>query len=693
MTQKEAEARILQLRQAIQTHNYNYYVRNTPDISDFEFDLLMVELQTLEKKYPQFATPDSPTNRVGSDLDNDPLKPATGFEQVAHRYPMLSLGNTYDRNALAEFDNRVQKTARDMGLPVSYVCELKFDGTAICLTYQHGRLVRALTRGDGLMGDDVTRNILQIKSIPKQLTPSAIPYPDLFEIRGEILLPFAQFNLLNREREAQGLPLFANPRNAASGTLKLLDPQEVGKRALDCFLYHFITENNPFETHAQALEAAKSWGLQISDYQQRCSNLEGINTCLDQWDQERHQLPVATDGVVIKVNSFALQRALGMTAKSPRWATAYKFKAQQACTPLLSVSFQVGRTGAITPVANLQPVLLSGTTVKRASLHNADQIALHDIRVGDSVFVEKGGEIIPKVVGVDLSLRPPHTQPFTYITHCPECGTLLQRDADQAKHFCPNAAGCPPQIKGRIAHFMSRKAMNILGGEALVDQLVDKGLVQDASDLYALTPDALQVLENWGEKSTQNLLQSIEASRQVPFPRVLFALGIPYVGETTAKYLATHFKTLDALRQADYEALCDAPEVGDIIARALHDYFEDPKSKAIIDRLRQYGLAMEVAQDDNALISNVLQGKTFVISGQFSQSREAIKALIEAHGGQVLSAISARLDYLLAGERMGPAKLQKANKLNITLLGEEAFMDMIGETPVKKDEQGTLFDA
>lgn len=673
MNKKEAAIRIESLKKAINQHNTEYYVQNAPTISDFEFDLLLQELTALEKKFPQLANASSPTQHVGSDLAQD------AFKQFPHKYPMLSLANTYNQEDLYEFDNRVRKGVTDPER-VEYVCELKFDGTAICLTYQNGRLLRALTRGDGTVGDDVTRNVLQIKAIPQQLKPldqCRVPYPDVFEIRGEILLPFTQFYRLNQERAENEEPPFANPRNAASGTLKLLDPQEVGARGLDSFLYHFITQDNPFSSHTQALQAAADWGLPVSAYMFTCSTVDEIRTCLDKWDVERHSLPVATDGVVIKVNSFAQQRALGMTAKSPRWATAYKFKAEQACTPLLSVDFQVGRTGAITPVANLEPVLLSGTTVKRASLHNADQIALHDIRIGDYVYVEKGGEIIPKVVGVALEKRPPHATTLEYITHCPECGTLLEKDAQKAKHFCPNSA-CPPQVKGRIEHFMSRKAMNILGGEALVEQLYNHNLVRSPEDLYALTPDSLAGLENWGEKSTQNLLQSIETSKDVPFARVLFAIGIPYVGETTAKYLAGHFRSLDALQQADFQELNDAQEIGDIIAKSIQEYFQSEANRKMLSQLKSFGLHFE--QDDTvAFVSEKLSGQNFVISGNFPQSRESLKALIEAHGGKVLTSVSANVNYILAGEKMGPAKLQKANKLNIRLLSYPDFMAMIGQ--------------
>ncbi len=559
MNRSQAAIRVSELKSAINEHNKKYYVLNAPTISDFEYDMLLRELTTLEKKFPDLVTEDSPTQNVGSDISTE----SRTFRQYAHKYPMLSLSNTYSREALKEFHNRIAKTTER---EIEYVCELKFDGTAICLTYKNGKLFRALTRGDGTVGDDVTRNVERIKAIPSSLPPASsckVPWPDEFEIRGEILMPFSSFRELNALKEEQQETPFANPRNAAAGTLKLLSADEVERRGLDCFLYHLIADIPGIETHWQAMEAALEWGFPISKHRKLCRDLDQINEFLDYWDTARTGLKVATDGVVIKINDFSLQRALGMTAKSPRWATAYKFKAQQAATKLLSVDFQVGRTGAVTPVANLQPVLLSGTTVKRASLHNADQIALHDIRLGDTVFVEKGGEIIPKVVGVDLEVRPQDTVPFHYITHCPECGTLLERDPEEAKHFCPNRWGCPPQIKGRIEHFMSRKAMNILGGEALVDQLYSKGMVQDPSDLYDLTPEVLKSLDNWGDKSTDNLLKSIELLAKRTFPQIFICNRNPLCWRNHAKYLASHFGSLDNLRNAPEEVLIQAPEIGE----------------------------------------------------------------------------------------------------------------------------------
>ncbi|HOD55785.1 MAG TPA: NAD-dependent DNA ligase LigA [Bacteroidales bacterium] len=682
MNRSQAAARIRELKDAINEHNRKYYVLNTPDISDFEFDLLLQELTVLEKKYPDLAGDDSPTRHVGSDIAPE----NNAFLQFPHRYPMLSLSNTYNKEELLDFHNRISKVSDQ---PVEYVCELKLDGTAICLTYKDGRLFRALTRGDGTIGDDVTRNVLRIKSIPERLTPAGdFPYPPEFEIRGEIVMPFISFGELNSAKEKNGEPLFANPRNAAAGTLKLLSADEVERRGLDCYLYHLIADVPGIKTHWQALETASQWGFPVSQHRRLCRNVEEIMEFLEYWDKARADLPIATDGVVVKVNSFSLQKTLGMTAKSPRWATAYKFKAEQAATRLLSVDFQVGRTGAITPVANLEPVLLSGTTVKRASLHNADQIALHDIRLGDMVYVEKGGEIIPKVIGVELSSRPGNAQPFHYITHCPECGSLLERDPGEAKHFCPNRWECPPQIKGRIEHFMSRKAMNILGGEALVEQLYDKQIVKDPADLYYLEPPMLEALENWGDKSTQNLLSSIEASKKVPFHRFLFALGIPFVGETTAKYLASHFGSLQALKDAPIEDLTEAPEIGIKIASSIRDFFENPVIGIMLDKLKDAGLPLRQDVTEKELMSESLQGLQFVISGTFSRSREDMKNLVQLHGGKVLSGVSAHVDYLLSGDKTGPSKLQKASAMGIRIIGEKDFLALIGELP----SEGTLFE-
>ncbi|MGB4591311.1 MAG: NAD-dependent DNA ligase LigA [Bacteroidales bacterium] len=676
MNASRAVERIRELKEAIREHNRNYYVLNAPKISDFEYDLLIQELTALEQKYPNLATEDSPTQLVGSDLE----AVGTAFRRVRHKVPMLSLSNTYDRQELQEFHNRIRKTLSSEADDLEYVCELKLDGTAICLSYENGRLVRALTRGDGTYGDDVTVNVLRIASVPVQLQPAGsfpFPYPSSFEIRGEIVMPFNRFEELNRIREETEEPPFANPRNAAAGTLKLLSADEVERRGLECYLYHLVTETAGVTTQWQALECAAQWGFPVSQHRKLCKNTEEIEAFLDFWDKERHNLPMATDGVVIKVNAFNLHKQLGMTAKSPRWATAYKFKAEQATTRLLSVDFQVGRTGVITPVANLEPVLLSGTTVKRASLHNADQIALHDIRLGDAVFIEKGGEIIPKVVGVDLGMRPAHTEPFRYITHCPECGTLLEKEPEEAKHFCPNNLGCPPQIKGKIAHFMSRKAMNILGGQALIEQLYNKGLAKNPADLYSLTPELLNVLENWGPKSTENLLRSLSVSKSVPFARMLYALGIPFVGETTAVYLATHFGSLQAIENAGYEELKEAPEIGEKIARSILAFFQAPANREWIARLQKAGLRFEQEETIVERLSQVLQDKRFVISGTFSRSRDEIKQTILAHGGKVLAAISGQTDYFLAGEKTGPSKMKKAMELGIPIINENEFLELL----------------
>ena len=685
MNRSTAVARIRELKDALNEHNRKYYVLNAPDISDFEYDLLLQELTTLEKMFPDLASDDSPTRKVGSDISPE----NNAFLQFPHKHPMLSLSNTYSKDELLEFHNRTGKTADQ---PVEYVCELKLDGTAICLTYKNGHLFRALTRGDWTIGDDVTRNVLRIKAIPEKLKPfsaSDFPYPQEFEIRGEIIMPFSSFSELNAEKEKKGEPLFANPRNAAAGTLKLLSADEVERRSLDCYLYHFIGNVPGIDTHWKALEMVSQWGFPVSEHRRLCHNTEQIMDFLDHWDKARADLPIATDGVVIKVNSFSLQRTLGMTAKSPRWATAYKFKAEQAVTRLLSVDFQVGRTGAVTPVANLEPVLLSGTTVKRASLHNADQIALHDIRLGDMVYVEKGGEIIPKVVGVDLPSRPQNALPFQYITHCPECGTLLERDPGEAKHFCPNRWECPPQIKGRIEHFMSRKAMNILGGEALVEQLYSKDIIKDPADLYFLEPHMLDTLENWGEKSTQNLLRSIEASRNTPFHRFLYALGIPFVGETTAKYLASHFESLQALKNAPVQELTEAQEIGEKIASSIRDFFENPRIQVMLEKLYASGLPLRQEEGETERVSNRLEGKQFVVSGTFSRSREEMKKLVQMHGGKVLSAVSGNVDFLLSGEKTGPSKLQKAAAMGIKTIGETDFYVLIGEL----SPEGTLFES
>ncbi len=656
--------RIEELRRQLDLHNFKYYVENAPEISDFEFDTMMCELQDLEREHPEYADPNSPSVRVGSDLTAE-------FATVRHRYPMLSLGNTYSLEELHEFIERIEREAGQ----TDYVCELKFDGTAISLTYENGCLLRAVTRGDGVAGDDVTANVRTVRSVPLRLRGN--DWPPYFEIRGEILMPYASFDRLNAEREANGEALFANPRNAAAGTLKQQASAVVARRGLDCTLYQLAGDNLPFKTHWESLQKAREWGFKVSDRMRICHSVPEIDDFIRYWDTARHELPFPTDGVVIKVNDFAVRRQLGFTAKAPKWAVAYKFKAEQALTRIDSISFQVGRTGAITPVANLEPVLLAGTTVRRATLHNAEQMALLDIRPGDWVYVEKGGEIIPKITGVDLSQRPADSLPFSYITHCPECGTPLVRYEGEAKHYCPNQSGCRPQIIGRIIHFIRRKALDIEGlGEETVELLYDNSLVRTVADLYDLRAEQLSPLPRLGEKSAENIIRSIEHSKEVPFARVLFGLGIRFVGETTAKYLAEHFRTLDAVMQATREELVEADEVGERIADAIREYFADETNLDIIRRLRAAGLQFEAAARE--LASEALAGKSFVVSGRFSRSRDEMKALIEAHGGKNLAAVSGSVDYIVAGEKMGPAKLKKAEKLGIRILSEEEFFRMIG---------------
>ena len=667
-------AEIEGLRRELSYHNHKYYVENSPEISDFDFDKMMRRLVDLEAAHPEFYDPLSPSVRVGSDR-------TTEFASVSHRYPMLSLSNTYSVEELQQFIERIEG---EYG-PTEFVCELKFDGTAISLTYEKGRLVRAVTRGDGTTGDDVTTNVKTIRSIPLVLSGSG--YPDLFEIRGEIFMPYASFDRLNAEREANGEQLFANPRNAAAGTLKQQQSAVVAKRGLDCILYQMAGDNLPFTNHIENLNAARSWGFKVSEYMSLCKGAAEVVDYINHWDEARKSLPYPTDGVVIKVNDFQQRRTLGFTAKSPRWAVAYKFKAESALTKLLSVDFQVGRTGAITPVANLEPVLLAGTTVKRASLHNAEQIAALDIRVGDMVYVEKGGEIIPKITGVELSERTADCTPFEYITHCPECGAELVRFEGEAKHYCPNQSGCRPQIVGRIVHFIGRKAMNIdgLGGET-VELLFENGLVRDIADLYSLRAADLAILPRLGEKSADNIINSIEASKTVPFARVLFGLGIRFVGETTAKYMAAHFKSIDAVIAADKTALMESDEVGDKIADSIIGYFADPVNGVILERLRAAGLQFvaEVAERQ----SNILEGKNVVVSGKFTlHSRDELKALIELHGGKNQSGVSSNTDFIVAGENMGPAKLQKAEKLGVKILSEQEFVDFIGNDTIPKVEE------
>ena len=693
MTQSKDIQRMRELEQYLEQCNYQYYVENNPTISDFEFDALLRELQDLEAKYPDKADPNSPTRRVGSDLTSE-------FESVEHRYAMQSLANTYSSEELGEWIDRITREVSD----VEFVCELKFDGTAISLCYENGVLQRAVTRGDGKRGDDVTNNVRTIGSVPMKLRGEG--YPAVFEIRGEIYMPYASFDRLNREREAAGEAPMANPRNAAAGTLKQQSSQVVARRGLDCTLYHIAGDNLPFATHIENLEAARTWGFKVSEHMKVCRSRQEIEAFIAYWDTERKNLPFATDGIVIKVNSYAQQRTLGSTAKAPRWAVAYKFQAERALTRLVSVDFQVGRTGAITPVANLEPVQLAGTVVKRASIHNADQIAALDIRLGDMVYVEKGGEIIPKITEVELSERPADSKPFEYITHCPECGSELVRYEGEAKHFCPNSSECKPQIIGRIVHFVSRKAMDIegLGGET-IELLWENGMLKDIADIYDLNPQQLAALPRLGDKSAANILAGVRASKSVPFERVLFALGIRFVGETTAKYIATHFRTLDAIAAATVEELSEAEEVGSKIAVAITEYFADERNRSIVESLKSAGLKFEIEEKQRS--SNALEGKSVVISGKFvGRSRDDMKALVEEHGGRNLAAVSANVDFIVAGENMGPAKRQKAEKLGVTILNEEEFMALIEGTPAveqvsipepqpTKEEtkpiQGTLF--
>lgn len=661
--------KIKALREALEQHNYNYYVLSAPTISDREFDEMMKELQVLEEAHPEYADPHSPTQRVGSDLSKE-------FEQVVHKYPMLSLGNTYSEDEVKDFYERI---ARDLNEPFEIVAELKYDGTSISLTYEDGRLVRAVTRGDGTRGDDVTANVKTIRSVPLKLMGDR--YPATFEIRGEILLPWAEFDRLNKEREEQEEPLFANPRNAASGTLKQQNPAVVAARKLDAYFYYLLGEELPAETHFDNLEAARSWGFKIPNVIRVCNSLEDIYGYIAYWDVERKNLPVATDGIVLKVNSLRQQRNLGFTAKSPRWAIAYKFQAERAVTRLNSVSFQVGRTGAVTPVANLEPVLLAGTTVKRASLHNADIIEGLDLHLGDKVFVEKGGEIIPKIVGVDVEARGLLVgDKVRFIRSCPECGTPLMRPEGEAAHYCPNEAGCPPQIKGKIEHFVTRRAMNINMGPETVEDLYEAGYIKDTADLYTLEIADLLRLERWADKSARNLMASLEESKQVPFERVLYGLGIRFVGETVAKRLVSAFHSMEQLEQASFEDLTAVDEIGERIARSIIAYFADERNRTLVNRLKEYGLQMSVAEEKLANRSEKLKGLSIVISGTFAKhSRDEYKAMIEQHGGKNSGSVSGKTDYILAGDNMGPAKLEKAAKLGVKIINEDEFLNMIAE--------------
>ncbi len=678
MTSKEARQQIQELTEKINQHNYNYYVLDAPTISDYEFDMLLYELQDLEKQYPELVLPFSPSQRVGGEISKS-------FKQVTHKHPMLSLGNTYSEEEIRDFDNRIRKI---LGETIEYVCELKFDGVSISLIYHNGILTQAITRGDGIQGDDITTNVKTIHSIPLKL--SGNDYPSDFEIRGEIFMPAKSFLKINNEREETGDQLFANPRNATSGTLKLQDPKEVAKRGLDSYMYYLPDKNLPFKYHYESLVKAKEWGFKISNYIARCKTIDDIFSFINQWDNGRQGLPFDIDGVVIKVNSLHQQEELGYTAKSPRWAIAYKFKAERVLTRLLSISYQVGRTGSITPVANLEPVQLAGTVVKRASLHNADIIANLDVRIGDMVYVEKGGEIIPKIVGVNLKQRDINARPIEYITNCPECGTPLIRNESEANHYCPNETKCPPQIKGKLEHFISRKAMNIDSlGEGKIEILYDNGLVYNVADLFDLTYEKLLGLEkvfessseknkkiSFKDKTATNILNGIEASKKTPFHQVLYALGIRYVGETVAKKLASHYKNIDSLLSASYDELIKVDEIGDKIAKSLNDWFSVPNNIEIINRLKQHGIRMESTETKQK--SSKLEGKIFVVSGVFTNfSRDEVKKMIEENGGKNSSSISSKTTFLIAGNEMGPAKLQKAKDLNIQIISENDFLNLL----------------
>ena len=694
ITKPMAKERIEALSKELRAHNYNYYVLNAPVISDFEFDLKMQELQALEAKFPDLARPDSPTQMVGSDIAtpeeagvlkvSPPLSEtasthsrkgsAQPFEQITHRYPMLSLGNTYSLEEMSEF---CRKTASEEN-PASteYSCELKFDGTAICLTYENGVLARAVTRGDGVKGDNVISNVLTIKSIPARLKPGS-GYPDSFEIRGEIYMPYSAFNALNAEKEEIGEQPFANPRNAAAGSLKLQNSAEVAERGLDCVLYHILGENLPFKKHSEAIAAAAGWGLPTSDKSQVCCGEAEVLSFIERWDSGRKSLPYATDGIVIKINDLDQQRRMGFTAKSPRWATAYKFKPEQALTKLLSIDYQVGRTGAVTPVANLEPVPLSGTTVKRASLHNKDQMDLLDIRIGDYVYVEKGGEIIPKITAIEPSKRGADAVIPSFPEVCPDCGTPLVRSGEEARHYCPNSAGCPTQIKASFVHFTSRDAMDILAGDATIDALFEKGLIRRMSDIYSLTKEQLLTLDGWKDKSCENFLASIAKSREVPYARVLYALGIRHIGKTTAKLLAKHYRNIDLLAAATLEDLTEIEDIGSTTAAAIKEWFAAPGNALLVEELKRCGLQFEAAQQD-AVQSDKLKGATIVISGTFSISREEMKARIEANGGKNTGSVSGKTTYLLAGEKPGDEKLRKASSLGVKVIDEQQFNELIG---------------
>ncbi len=672
MSSEEAKKRIAELSAELKTHTYNYYVLAMPTISDYGFDKKLEELIALEQQFPEWLAPDSPSQKVGGFITKE-------FATVKHRWPMLSLGNTYNEQELTDFDQRIRKAIGDN---FEYVCELKFDGLSISLTYENGELLRAVTRGDGVQGDDVTTNALTIQTIPKKIKTTG--YPEQFEIRGEVFMHLKAFERLNNERVENGEQPYANPRNFASGTLKMQDSAEVAKRPLDTFLYFLYTEKLLFRTHWESLEAVKTWGFPVNEHNKLCGNINEVFDFIKYWDKKRFDLSYDIDGIVIKVNSYAQQQELGFTAKSPRWAIAYKFKAEQAETELLNVSYQVGRTGAVTPVANLQPVLLAGTTVKRATLHNADEIELRlKLHEHDWVFVEKGGEIIPKITSVNLAKRKPDAKPVMYMSNCPACGTLLKRKEGEAAYYCLNEDGCPPQIVGKMQHFIGRKAMNIDGlGDETIETLYQKRFIKHISDLYHLADhkEALMLMDRFGEKSINNMLEGIELSKAMPFAKVLFGLGIRYVGETVARKLANYFKTIDRLATATFEELLLAEEIGDRIAQSIIDWFKDEHHRAEIENLKASGLQFETVEVEVKLASESLLGKTFIISGVFEKySRDELKDLIEQHGGKILSSISAKLNYLVAGDNMGPAKLEKAQKLNIPIISDQELFGLIGE--------------
>lgn len=676
MSKENIKHKIESLREEIERHNHNYYVLDNPTISDYEFDMMLEELIKLEKEHPEFDSPLSPSKRVGGQITKV-------FPAVKHRYPMLSLSNSYSIEEMRDFDERVKKgldlqhSGDLFGAEVEYVCELKFDGLSIGIAYENGKLKQAVTRGDGVQGDEVTTNVKTIRSVPLALKKGN--YPGHFEVRGEIFMPHKVFEAINKEREENGEPPLANPRNAASGTMKMQDSKVVAQRKLDCTVYNVLGEDVSFKSHYESLQAAREWGFKVNEHTRLCRNIDEVLEYIAYWDNERHKLAFDTDGVVVKVNSYAYQEQLGFTAKSPRWAIAYKFKAENVATQLLSISYQVGRTGAITPVANLQPVQLAGTVVKRASLHNADIIEKLDVRAGDFVFVEKGGEIIPKITGVDVTKRLANSPKTVYITHCPECGTELVRKEGEALHYCPNENGCPPQIKGRIEHFVGRRAMNIesLGAET-IEQFFNAGLIHNIADLYDLRKEQLLPLERMAEKSASNIIEGIDTSKSVPFERVLYAIGIRHVGETTARKIARKVKHIDVLMNSGVEQLTAIDEVGEVIAKSIVEYFSDDENRTIIERLRQKGLQFSLSEEQMEGGSEKLKGLTFVISGTFTKhSRDELKELIEKHGGKNSGSVSKKTSFLLAGENMGPEKLKKAESLGVKIISEDDFVEMV----------------